>query len=141
MFNRFALATAAALLFAGCSQQDVTGPAGPGVPPRLSADFLLPPGGPGAVYTESNAAAGNAILAFTRSAAGALTAAGSFPTGGLGTGADLGSEGAVTLIDHQWLLAVNAGSNEVSVFRIAGNGLVRTDRVPSGGAMPVFMVF
>src|SRR5207244_5302396 len=38
------------------------------------------------VYTITNAASGNAVLAFHRAANGALTPAGTFPTGGTGTG-------------------------------------------------------
>ncbi len=40
----------------------------------------------GAVYTQTNAAAGNAVLAFDRASDGSLTPAGSYPTGDLGTG-------------------------------------------------------
>src|SRR5207248_7379662 len=67
---------------------------------------------PGAVYVMSNAPAGNAVLAFDRAANGALSPAGSYATGGNGTGAGLGSQGALVLsADGRWLLAVNAGSN------------------------------
>src|SRR6266540_728306 len=51
----------------------------------------------GAVFTESNQASGNAILMWNRATDGSLTPAPSLPTGGLGTGAGLGSQGAVTL--------------------------------------------
>ena len=45
----------------------------------------------------------------------------SYPTGGAGTGAaGLGSQGALA-IEHGWLLAVNAGSNDVSAFRVRGD--------------------
>src|SRR5713101_5107320 len=71
---------------------------------------------PGAVYTMTNAAAGNSILIFTRAANGALANAGSVPTGGKGQGSGLGSQGALTVSgDQRWLLAVNAGSNDVTV--------------------------
>ena len=43
----------------------------------------------GQVFTSSNSPAGNAILAYDRAADGSLTPAGSYPTGGLGTGAGL----------------------------------------------------
>lgn len=90
----------------------------------------------GAVYTQTNAAAGNGILAFDRGADGALAPAGSYATGGLGTGAGLGSQGAVVL-DDDLLLAVNAGSDQVSVFRVGKGGLRLTDVEPSGGDQPI----
>ena len=91
-----------------------------------------------AVFTETNAAAGNAIQVFERGADGHLDAAGTFATGGLGTGAGLGSQGAVALSrDGRWLFAVNAGSNDVSVFAVTDDGLRLTDRVASGGTKPI----
>jgi hypothetical protein len=47
------------------------------------------PGFPGAVYTMTNSAAGNAIEAFGRAADGSLAPAGTYPTGGDGGGAGL----------------------------------------------------
>lgn len=95
-------------------------------------------GSPGTVYTLSNAAAGNRVLAFTRSSHGDLQPAGSFATGGSGTGAGLGSQGALALTSNgRWLLAVNAGSNELSVFSVRNNALVLADVVPSGGMRPI----
>jgi 6-phosphogluconolactonase (cycloisomerase 2 family) len=74
---------------------------------------------------------------YARGADGALTPAGSFPTGGNGTGAGLGSQGAVVVSDdHRLLFAVNAGSNSISSFRIRPGGLELAGTVPSGGAMP-----
>jgi hypothetical protein len=94
------------------------------------------------VYTESNqtsAEGGNAVLAFWATGGGTLTSIGSFPTGGEGTGAGLGSQGAVTLADGgHALLVVNAASNTVSYFRILSNGtLWLVDAAPSGGSEPV----
>jgi 6-phosphogluconolactonase (cycloisomerase 2 family) len=93
---------------------------------------------PGAVYVQSNAAAGNEVIAFNRSADGSLTAAGSYATGGMGSGSALGSQGAVTLSDdNRWLFVVNAGSDDVSVFAMRHNRLQLRDTVPSGGDMPI----
>jgi 6-phosphogluconolactonase len=94
------------------------------------------------VYTESNqtsADGGNAVLGYWVAAGGTLTPIGSFATGGDGTGAGLGSQGAVTLADDgHALLVVNAGSNTVSYFRILSNGtLWLVDAAPSGGTDPV----
>ena len=93
---------------------------------------------PGAVYAMTNAAAGNSILMFNRAAHGALTAAGSVATGGNGTGSGLGSQGALTLTaDQRCLLAVKAGSNDVTVFSVTDGGLQWRSKTPSGGATPV----
>jgi 6-phosphogluconolactonase len=106
--------------------------------------FALPPtasaqsGTPGVVYSLSNATDANRVLTFSRSAGGQLVPAGAFATGGEGTGAGLGSQGALAITDDgRWLFAVNAGSNELSVFSVRNDALVLTDIVPSGGTRPV----
>ena len=91
----------------------------------------------GQVYTMTNGASGNAVLVFDRAADGSLTAAGSYATGGTGTGAGLGNQGGLVL-DGNWLAVVNAGSNDVSLFSVNGDGsLSLADRVASGGTMPI----
>jgi 6-phosphogluconolactonase len=93
---------------------------------------------PGTVYTSTNSATANAIQAFNRAADGSLTPAGSFATGGVGTGAGLGSQGAVVLDDHGGrLFAVNAGSDSITSFRVTGRGLRLRDVEPSNGDRPV----
>lgn len=93
----------------------------------------------GQVYTSTNGAAGNAILAYDRAADGSLTAAGTFATGGTGTGTGLGSQGAVSFAGNgRYLLAVNAASNDVSSFFIRPNGsLERIGTWASGGLRPI----
>jgi 6-phosphogluconolactonase len=93
---------------------------------------------PGAVYALTNSPQGNAVLVYGRGGDGSLTPAGSFATGGAGSGAGLGSQNAVIVSDdHQWLFAVNAGSNSISSFRIRpGQILELADTVPSGGSTP-----
>ncbi|HEV8511573.1 MAG TPA: beta-propeller fold lactonase family protein, partial [Gemmatimonadales bacterium] len=55
-----------------------------------------------------------------------------------GTGSGLGSQGAIALSDDgRWLFAVNAGSNDVSAFRVTAGGLAPASRVPSGGVQPI----
>src|SRR3989442_13482280 len=94
--------------------------------------------GPRAVYTLTNQVAGNAVAVFNRSADGTLTAAGTIATGGTGTGAGLGSQGAVALShDGRRLFAVNAGSNDVSVFDVGPAGLSLASRTASGGPLPI----
>ncbi len=93
----------------------------------------------GYVYTETNSAIGNAILAYSVGQDGSLTAIGTFATGGLGTGSGLATQGEVILAGGgNWLLAVNAGSNDISAFRLRDDGrLTLTDREGAGGTDPV----
>jgi 6-phosphogluconolactonase (cycloisomerase 2 family) len=91
-----------------------------------------------------NAAAGNHMLVFERSENGALTGAGSFATGGNGTGtaAGLPSQSSVTLSqDSRWLFVCNAGSDEISVFAVTPHGVQWTDKVASGGQRPISLTF
>jgi 6-phosphogluconolactonase (cycloisomerase 2 family) len=93
---------------------------------------------PGAVYTMTNAAAGNEVIAYDRAGDGSLTFRAAYATDGLGTGMGLGSQGSIILSqDGQWLFVVNAGSNEISVFQNKKNELERTDVVDSGGVAPI----
>ena len=92
----------------------------------------------GAVYTMSNAADRNAVLIFERSFDGRLRAAGAVPTGGTGSGGGLGNQGGVVLSDDErWLIAVNAGSADISVFQVLRRGLRLVSRTPSGGTRPI----
>jgi 6-phosphogluconolactonase len=92
--------------------------------------------GGGAVYSLTNAAAGNAVAVFDRASNGTLTPDGTVATDGLGTGAGLGSQGALTREGNR-LLAVNAGSNSISLLRVRGNDLTLRDVAPSGGVDPI----
>lgn len=93
---------------------------------------------PGAVYTMTNAAAGNEVLVYPRAADGSLGAPVAYATGGLGTGGGLGNQGAVALTDgNRWLLVVNAGSDTISVFAVRQDGLELVDTDASGGQLPV----
>ncbi len=92
----------------------------------------------GAVFTTTNATTGNSVVVFDRAEDGALSLKGWVPTGGLGTGASLGSASSLAFSDSgPWLIAVNSGSNDVSVFKVGGDHLTLTDREPSGGAAPI----
>lgn len=92
----------------------------------------------GFVYTLSNQTTGNSVLVYKRSANGSLTYSASYATGGNGSGGGLGNQGAVIISDDDdVLLAVNAGSNSISSFKITGNGLVLKSTVSSGGMRPV----
>jgi len=95
----------------------------------------------GAVFVSTNDVNGNAVAAFSRAADGSLTALGTFPTGGAGVGGTtdpLASQFALVLSpDHNFLFVANAGSNDVSVFRIKQDGLKLVDRASSLGTRPV----
>lgn len=93
---------------------------------------------PGAVYTMSNGSDRNAILIFDRLPDGRLVRAGTVGTGGTGTGAGLGNQGGLVLSGNEkWLLAVNAGSNSISVLEVRRRGLRLVEAQPSGGVRPV----
>jgi len=100
-------------------------------------------GSSGAVYTLTNASTGNAVIVYNRSADGTLTSAGpDVPTGGLGIGGGLGSQGAVILNDDgSRLFAVNAGSNTITSFAVSPGGLSPISQVSSGGLRPISLTF
>ena len=96
------------------------------------------PGASGAVYTATNSVNGNQVVMYDRTADGELVRVNAFATGGLGTGSGLGNQGGMTMTaDRKFLLVVNAGSHDVSVFETTLDGLVLRDRKPSGGRNPV----
>jgi 6-phosphogluconolactonase len=113
-----------------------------GVPAAASAAAQASPL-VGHVYVDDNTAGANTIGVFDRHADGTLTAqAGSpFAAGGAGTGAGLASQGALQISpDGRFLIAVDAGSNQLSVLRIKPDGsprLVPGGVVSSGGVLPV----
>ena len=87
----------------------------------------------GHVYVQTNAAAGNAVVSFARAANGSLSYEETVATGGLGTSAGLGSQASVAITaDGDHLLAVNAGSDDVSIFDITSGGLELADVQPVG---------
>ena len=94
-----------------------------------------------AVFVMSNASDRNEILSYRRNEDGTLGAVHNFPTGGRGSGGNtdpLGSQGSLTLSqDRSLLFAVNAGSGDLSVFRVLGPALALTQRIPTRGSEPV----
>ncbi len=94
--------------------------------------------GPLSVFVLGNEADRGSIIALRRRENGRLSEGDTFPTGGLGSGMQLGSQGAIVLTQHgRLLLAVNAGSDEVSLFEVRRDYLVLRDIVPSGGLAPI----
>ena len=79
----------------------------------------------GQVYLNDNTTGVNTVAGFDRHANGTLTpiAGSPFAVGGAGTGHGLASQGSLQLsADGRYLLAVDAGSDEISVLRIKPNG-------------------
>ena len=96
----------------------------------------------GYTYLDGNTVTANTIDAFARHADGSVTplAGAPFAAGGAGTGAGLASQGAIQATrDGRYLLAVDAGSNQISVLRVTPGGVpVPVGRpVASGGNEPV----
>jgi 6-phosphogluconolactonase (cycloisomerase 2 family) len=100
-------------------------------------------GPPHAVFVQTDGAAGNQVVAYDRQPDGALTWSGTNDTGGLGgqlSGSQvdfLASQGSLAYVQNaRLLLALNAGSNSVSVFSVRGADLSLLEVVPSGGEFP-----
>ena len=93
-------------------------------------------------YVDDNTTGTNTIAAFDRHADGSLTpqAGSPFAIGGAGLGSGLGSQGAIQASpDGRFLLAVDAGSNQISVLRLTCDGAPELVGKPvsSGGIRPV----
>ena len=97
-----------------------------------------------ALFVQNDSLTGNQVIAYDRGSDGTLTQLGVYPTGGLGGKL----EGSV--VDHLasqdslvydradgLLLAVNAGSNSISVFGVFGERLALRQTISSGGSFPV----
>ena len=96
----------------------------------------------GYTYIDGNTATANTIDGFARHADGSVTPlpGSPFAAGGAGTGTGLASQGAIQATPGgRYLLAVNAGSNQISVLRVTPGGVpVPVGRpVSSGGVQPV----
>jgi 6-phosphogluconolactonase len=92
----------------------------------------------GTIYTASNATTGNQILAFDQLRNGTLRAVATVATGGTGSGGGLGNQSGITLSpDRRLMFVVNAGSNEISVFKFDDRQPKLLSKVSSGGIRPV----
>jgi 6-phosphogluconolactonase (cycloisomerase 2 family) len=96
------------------------------------------------VWVQTNVASGNNIVVFDRSHDGSLSQAGTYATGGNGgvaapgTESDhLASQGSLVYdARHSLLIAVNAGSDTVTTFKVHGDRLQGSSVVSSGGQFP-----
>src|SRR5713101_2166515 len=97
----------------------------------------------GHLYVNDNTAGMNTVAGFDRHADGSLSPikGSPFAAGGAGTGAGIGSQGALQpSSDGRFLLVADAASGQISVLRIRRDGsLRRVDDSPvaSGGSSPV----
>jgi 6-phosphogluconolactonase (cycloisomerase 2 family) len=96
----------------------------------------------GYTYIDGNTTVSNTIDGFARHADGSVTPlpGSPFPAGGAGLGTGLASQGAIQATpDGRYLLAVDAGSNQISVLRITAGGVPVPvgQPVSSGGIKPV----
>jgi 6-phosphogluconolactonase len=95
----------------------------------------------GHVYVNDDTTGTNTIGAFNRHADGSLTpeAGSPFKAGGAGNGSGLASQGAIQITGNgRYVLAVDAGSNQISVLRINFDGSLSLESVvSSGGQLPV----
>jgi 6-phosphogluconolactonase len=96
----------------------------------------------GYTYIDGNTITANTIDGFARHADGSVTPlpGSPFAAGGAGTGAGLASQGAIQATpDGRYLLAVDAGSNQISVLRVTRGGVpvLVGQPVSSGGVKPV----
>src|SRR5690349_3728867 len=96
----------------------------------------------GHVYVNDNTTGVNTVAGFDRLADGTLEPmpGSPFAVGGAGTGHAQASQGSLQLsADGRYLLAVDAGSNEISVIRIKPDGSLQSagvEVVPSNGVGP-----
>ena len=101
-------------------------------------------GGGDAVFVQTNELTGNRIVAFSRDRDGSLEREDSYATGGNGGAAlpgtesdRIASQGSLVYDEeHDVVLAVNAGSDSVSLFDVRGHRLKLRDVVDSGGGFP-----
>ena len=101
----------------------------------------------GAVYVMTNQPM-NAVMAFTRNPqSGVLMLVDTEPTRGAGNPVPMGmdpptdplaSQGSLIIDeDNEYIYAVNAGSNEISVLEVGKNSLSFVQKISSGGVRPI----
>lgn len=96
------------------------------------------------VYVQTNEPAGNHVVVYDRGADGRLSQAGTYATRGNGGAAApgnesdrLASQGSLAYdASRSLLVAVNAGSDSISAFKVQGDRLKLEDVLSSGGEFP-----
>jgi hypothetical protein len=96
-----------------------------------------------ALFVETDATTGNSVLSYERASDGTISFAGSYLTGGNGataanaTADPLASQDGLVLVNNNSeLIAVNAGSDTVTVFAVHGTSLTAIQQISSGGLFP-----
>lgn len=138
-------ALVAATLIGGVTNASEASVVGPSAASAVSAAFTAAGGGgygggggqvgadEGAAFAMTNATADNRIVRYQRGSGGTLNRVGSISTRGLGIGVDLDTQGPLRLsADHKFLYAVNAGSDDVTVFSVNGTELRFVQKVYAG---------
>ncbi len=107
----------------------------------MAQDSRRPTGETGAVFTATNDVKHNEVVMYRRSENGRLRLIGSFATGGRGEGGindPLQAQSSIALTrDHRFLLVVNAGSSNISLFQVSETGLTLLDKKSTEGGNPV----
>ena len=96
MHKQIATALTLAALVAACGKEQMPTDADEATD---GTPLVTAAAGQGYVYAATNAVSGNSVVVFTRASDGSLTMAGSYATGGKGTGAGLGSQGSLIVSD------------------------------------------
>jgi 6-phosphogluconolactonase (cycloisomerase 2 family) len=99
----------------------------------------------GWVVTATNNPAGNKLWLYKRGANGKLTQTGSVSTGGKGIASEppfgfpiVDSSGSIsTTPDGKFIFVVNAGSNQVTSFRVTSTGVKRVSVASTHGKLPI----
>lgn len=122
--------------------------------PAIAQDGTAVPGAgeegeTGVIYAMTNSPARNEVVAYTRDADGTLSPMGHFDTAGLGSGSFENSDTALIVASAEgqsspvdlgggadFVIAVNGGSDSISVFQISDDGLELVETEPSGGERP-----
>jgi 6-phosphogluconolactonase (cycloisomerase 2 family) len=96
-----------------------------------------------ALFVETDATSGNSILSYQRASDGTISFVNRYQTGGNGgtaanaTADPLASQDGLALANNgSALIAVNAGSNTISVFNVNGTQLQLRQQISSGGEFP-----
>ena len=90
------------------------------------------------IYTIDNSTADNRVLVLEQKPDGSLVTIRSLSTHGVGTGAGLGSQGALAVSNGgRWLFAVSAGSNQITTFAVDDGNLRFVSTTSSGGIFPI----
>lgn len=101
--------------------------------PNSKTNCPAPKDEAGAAFAMTNEAAGNKVIAFSRSKDGSLTEVGHYATGGRGIGVDFDTQGGLMLDSQKkFLYAVNPGDDLVTVFAVKGSSLHKVQTIYAG---------